>query len=38
MFTRLGHLTVRRRRIVLALTALFLVVAAGLGSGVFDAL
>ena len=38
MFTRLGHLTVRRRSLVLALTALFLVVAAGLGSGVFDAL
>ena len=38
MFTRLGHFTVGRRRLILVLTALFLVVAAGLGSGVFDAL
>src|SRR4051812_31622550 len=38
MFTRLGRFTVRRRRVVLTLTALFLVVAGVLGSGVFDAL
>lgn len=38
MFTRLGHLTVRRRRIVLAASVLFLVVAGALGSGVFGVL
>src|SRR5216110_1263086 len=38
MFTRLGQFTVRRRRGVLSLTALFLVVAGVLGSGVFGAL
>src|SRR3954447_10445085 len=38
MFTRLGQFTVHRRRVVLTLTALFLVVAGLLGSGVFDAL
>ena len=38
MFARLGRLTVHRRRLVLALTALFLVVSALAGGGVFDAL
>src|SRR3954469_1073403 len=38
MFARLGLLAVRRRRLVLALTALFLVVSAAAGGGVFDAL
>jgi RND superfamily putative drug exporter len=38
MFARLGQLTVRRRRLVLALTAFFLVVSALAGGGVFDAL
>jgi hypothetical protein len=38
MFTRLGSLAVRRRRAVLVLTALFFVLAAALGSGVFDKL
>jgi putative drug exporter of the RND superfamily len=38
MFTTLGHLTVRRRRLVLAVTGAFLVLAAVLGSGVFDQL
>jgi RND superfamily putative drug exporter len=38
MFTRLGHLTVRRRRLVLALTGAFAVLAAVLGTGVFGAL
>ena len=35
MFTRLGHLVVRRRRTVLVTTLLGLVVAIVLGSGVF---
>ena len=38
MFTRLGRFTVRRRRAVLALTGLFVVVAAVLGAGVFGSL
>jgi RND superfamily putative drug exporter len=38
MFTSLGHLTVRRRRLVLALSAVFLVLAAALGAGVFGQL
>jgi RND superfamily putative drug exporter len=38
MFTALGHLTVRRRRLVLGLTGVFLVLAAVLGSGVFSRL
>ncbi len=38
MFTRLGRFAVRRRRLVLAFTALFVVVAAGLGTGVFGSL
>ena len=38
MFTRLGRFTVRRRRLVLALTVLFVVAAAGLGAGVFGVL
>ncbi len=38
MFTALGHLTVRRRRLVLGLTGAFLVLAAVLGSGVFSRL
>ena len=38
MFTRLGRFTVRRRRLVLALTGLFFLAAAAAGSGVFDAL
>ena len=38
MFTRLGSLAVRRRRAVLVLTALFFVLAAALGSCVFDKL
>lgn len=38
MFSRLGLLAVRRRRLVLALTALFLVASAAAGSGVFAAL
>jgi putative drug exporter of the RND superfamily len=38
MFTRLGTLAVRRRRAVLVLTALFFVLAAAFGSGVFDKL
>ena len=38
MFTSLGHLTVRRRRLVLGLSAVFLVLAAVLGSGVFGQL
>ncbi len=37
-FTRLGRLTVRRRRLLLALTVLFMFLAAGLGSGVFGRL
>ena len=35
MFDRLGHLTYRRRRWVLALAGLFLAVGAGWGTGVF---
>ena len=38
MFTRLGHLTVRRRRLVLALSGLFVVLAAVLGGSVFSRL
>ncbi|MET1003083.1 MAG: hypothetical protein ABWZ15_14845 [Acidimicrobiia bacterium] len=38
MFTRLGHLTVRRRTAILVLTVLFVLLAGGLGSGVFDKL
>jgi RND superfamily putative drug exporter len=38
MFRRLGLLVVHRRRLVLALTALFVALAAVAGSGVFDAL
>ncbi len=38
MFTRLGHLVVRRRRAVLVSTLLGLVVAIALGTGVFAAL
>jgi RND superfamily putative drug exporter len=38
VFERLGRFTVRRRRLVLAVTALFVVVAAGLGGSVFGRL
>jgi putative drug exporter of the RND superfamily len=38
MFTRLGHLTVRRRKLILVLTGLFVVLAGVLGAGVFDRL
>ena len=38
MFTSLGRFTVRRRRLVLALTTLFVAVAAALGTGVFGEL
>src|SRR2546423_15560901 len=38
MFRRLGHLVVHRRRLVLALTGVFVVLAAIAGSGVFNAL
>ena len=38
MFTRLGRFTVRRRRLVLALTVLFVVAAGAAGVGVFGAL
>jgi putative drug exporter of the RND superfamily len=38
MFTRLGQLTVRRRRLILVLTGLFVVLAAVFGFGVFDRL
>ena len=38
MFSTLGHLTVRRRRLVLGLTVLFVALAAVLGSGVFNRL
>ncbi|CAN5678993.1 MMPL family transporter [soil metagenome] len=38
MFTRLGRFTVRRRRLVLALTVLFVVAAGGLGAGAFGVL
>ncbi len=35
MFTRLGRFTVRHRRLVLAMSVLFVVGAGALGSGVF---
>jgi putative drug exporter of the RND superfamily len=38
LFTNLGRFTVRRRRLVLAFTVLFLVVAGALGSGAFGKL
>jgi RND superfamily putative drug exporter len=38
MFDRLGHLVYRRRRLVLALTAVFVALAAGWGTGVFGSL
>ena len=38
MFTHLGHLTVRRRKLILGLTGLFVVLAGLLGAGVFDRL
>ncbi|HEU4913109.1 MAG TPA: MMPL family transporter [Actinomycetes bacterium] len=38
MFERLGHLTYRRRRWVLALAGVFLAVGAGWGTGVFGAM
>ena len=38
MLTRLGHLTVRRRRLILSLTGLFMVVAGVLGSRAFAVL
>jgi len=38
MFTRLGHLAVRRRGVLLALTLVFLVVAGVIGGGVFSKL
>lgn len=38
MFTALGRLTVRRRRLVLVLSAVLLVLSAVLGTGVFDRL
>ena len=38
MLTRLGHVTVRRRRLVLSFTALFMVVAAVLGTRAFGVL
>ncbi|WP_203861834.1 MMPL family transporter [Plantactinospora mayteni] len=38
MFRRIGHFVVRRRRLVLALTVLFLVAAGAAGSGVFGQL
>ncbi len=38
MFTRIGQLTVRRRRLILALTLVLVVVAGGVGGGVFDRL
>ena len=38
MFRRLGHVVFHRRRLVLALTGLFVVLAAIVGAGVFDAL
>ncbi len=37
-FTNLGRFTVRRRRLVLSLTVLFIVIAGALGSGAFDKL
>jgi RND superfamily putative drug exporter len=38
MFERLGHLTYRRRRLVLALAGVFLVVAGAWGTGVFGSM
>jgi RND superfamily putative drug exporter len=38
MFTRIGHLTVHRRRLVLALTVLFVFAAGAVGSGLFGRL
>ncbi|MCU1376237.1 MAG: putative rane protein [Actinomycetia bacterium] len=38
MFSRLGRFAVRRRRLILVLTGLFLVVSAAAGGGVFNAL
>jgi len=38
MFTRIGHLTVRRRRLVLALSGIFVLLGAVLGTGVFGRL
>ena len=38
MFTRLGHLAVRRRRLVLAVTAAFLAASVVIGVGAFDLL
>ncbi|MEO1057292.1 MAG: MMPL family transporter [Actinomycetota bacterium] len=38
MFTRLGHLTVRRRKLILFSSALMIVVAAVIGTGVFGQL
>jgi putative drug exporter of the RND superfamily len=38
MFTRIGHFTVRRRRLVLALTVLFVLAAGAGGAGTFGAL
>jgi RND superfamily putative drug exporter len=38
MFTRIGNFTVRRNRLILAATVLFLVIATALGSGVFGSL
>ncbi|MFF5235171.1 MMPL family transporter [Dactylosporangium sp. NPDC000521] len=38
MFTRLGHLAVRRRRLLLAFTVLFIIAAGFAGVGVFGAL
>ena len=38
MFTRLGHFTVRRRRLMLAMTVLFVLAAGAIGTGVFGAL
>ena len=38
MFTRIGHFTVRRRRLVLALSGILVVLSAVLGTGVFSRL
>ena len=38
MFTNLGRFTVRRRRLVLSLSVLFVVLAGALGSGAFGKL
>src|SRR5829696_67110 len=38
LLTKLAWFSVRRRRLVLAVSAVFVVVAAGLGAGAFDAL